>query len=570
MSDYDTYFSTRSIIRGLCQIRLGRARSVHERRFLRKIFELGPEDGASSINRLLPPRREWSRFRPRKAARSESDDATQISLERCVSWHQRQSTKPDWLCRLENLVGSVRERVLVQSNFQFNSPSITAQHKGGHDYRAIASFSRIEDKIVDILNAKYLREKLDICFEDSSVAFRGKRKNPLNRDTAIDQIFRIRREHQNLPLYVTECDIRGFFDCVHHKVAKKSLRDAERILETREPEVRIDPRSVKVFDAYLACYNFSHTVLSKERELKLKVDDPLAVYKWPLSSRSMPPIPDCLEYFHKKPKQARIGVPQGGAHSCLIANLILDLADKEVCLELFRSPVPSIYLRYCDDIIIVSSAKSACDAATERYKKCLEVLKLPFHQPVPLSGSKRQFYNDSKTKECYVWGANTKDLEFPWVQFLGYQIRHDCLIRVRPSSIAKHKSKSDTLRESICSELKERKAKVSAKRVLHRFNSKVWAFSTGRVNPSQPCGKPLPMCWASGFRQLAKRDFMTSRIRELDRHVGRNRKRLKRFLKKSNTGAVTELRNKRHLRYFGAPFSHLRQFRPARSTANSE
>lgn len=148
MSDYDAYFSTRSIIRGLCQIRLGRARSVHERRFLRKIFDLGPEDGASSINRLLPPRREWARFRPRKAARRETDDATQISLERCVSWYQRQSSKPDWLCRLEHLVGSVRERVLVQCNFQFNPPSITAQHKGGHDYRAIASFSRIEDKIV--------------------------------------------------------------------------------------------------------------------------------------------------------------------------------------------------------------------------------------------------------------------------------------------------------------------------------------------------------------------------------------------------------------------------------------
>jgi hypothetical protein len=53
-------------------------------------------------------------------------------------------------------------------------------------------------------------------------------------------------------------------------------------------------------------------------------------------------------------------VPQGGAHSCLIANLILDLADKEVCLSLQSSQGDSVYLRYCDDIIIFCEENRLC------------------------------------------------------------------------------------------------------------------------------------------------------------------------------------------------------------------
>lgn len=525
------------------------------------MFELGPENRTSQLNQLLPPRREWSRFRPRKRSRSATKNNSLISLQRCIQWYLYNSSGSDRVLKLRQFVVSIQRAVLDGASFQFGSPTITAQHKSGHDYRAIASFMRLEDKVVDILNAKYLREKLDITFEESSVAFRGKRRKPINRDSAIDEIFSIRFANLGRPLFVTECDIRGFFDCVHHTVAKRRLRAAILHLKKHDPRIRIDERAIKIFCSYLGCYCFWRNVKSKEGDLRRQVNDLEAAYKWPLNSSKNRSVPDGLDYFHKQPKRARIGIPQGGAHSCLIANLVLDSADKQVgrCLSLVSKA--DCYLRYCDDIIIISRSKGKCRQATEVYKRCLEELKLPYHQATPLGGTLRQFYNDSKTKECYKWGSGLQRGEFRWIQFLGYQLRFDGEVRVRPPSLVKHKQKIENLRESIAAELRDQSSKVSAKRVLYRFNSKVWAFASGRVNPSVSHGQPLPMCWASGFRQLAKRRFSRSHIRDLDRHVGKNRRRLKRYLMKSKTGSPSVEITKRQLAYFGAPFSHLRQFR---------
>jgi len=54
--------------------------------------------------------------------------------------------------------------------------------------------------------------------------------------------------------------------------------------------------------------------------------------------------------FFKNIRNAKIGVPQGGAISGLIANLVLDYADSEI-LKLKSSKL--LYVRFCDDMVIM-------------------------------------------------------------------------------------------------------------------------------------------------------------------------------------------------------------------------
>lgn len=562
MKTYDDYFSDDAIIATLCRIRLNRAGSIHRRRFFRKAFEVEPEKDFSDLNRLFPPRKLWHDFRPKKEERKNCSQPNFKAVVNCIRRFRNTENPPKWAADLNAFVAALQRRVFTEGEFMFRTPDVVPQPKSSkNEYRAIASFPNIEDKVVDIINAKYLRERLEVCLEDASRAFRSGGKRHLDRNSAIDDIYRIRDAHPSQALFVTECDIRGFFDCVHHPVAKEALHRTIGLLKVRNPEATIDSRAIKIFDRYLDCYSFSQTVLRLENDLQQRMKNSSARYKWPIGGDAKQP--NTLNHFHKRPKGCRIGVPQGGAHSCLIANLILDLADKEVLLSLQSSRGTTMYLRYCDDIIIVCSDEGACKRATEAYYRALCAVKLPYHLPTELNGSAEQFFESSKTKECYRWGEkHTERIQFPWIQFLGYQMRYDGRIRIRPSSLDKQRSKIETLGESLRQRVNHQIAKVSHRRLLYRFNSKLWAFSSGRVQLHTEHQEPLPMCWASGFRQLSKRPFHARHVRKLDQVAGKERRRLMRHLKKFQSGATGggETAGKNQVYYFGKPFSHLRQF----------
>ncbi|WP_159434824.1 hypothetical protein [Rubritalea squalenifaciens] len=561
MQSFEDYFSKKAIIEVLCKHRLSKAKSLHDKRFQRKIVKHDKREFIPQLYEYFPPRKEWHRFRPRKAQRSRTGNHTLIALKRAIAWYEKNEPSKSWLIKLNKLVHNVQSRAFFADSFQFSAPTVRPELKSGNNYRAISSLSNLEDKIIDNLNAKYLRESLDVTFESSAVAFRGGEGVKFDRNHAIDKIIAFRDKYLGNPLYVTECDIRGFFDCVHHAVAKDALDRAVKLLGARNSSVTIDKRSRKIFEAYLKCYSFSNDVKKAESTLQRKEKNKKAVYKWPLENDTGSEGPYYLKYFYDRPMQARIGIPQGGAHSCLIANLILDLADKETLLALSSFDEDSLYLRFCDDIIILTQTTEAADKSFEVYTRSLEFLRLPHHKAVVLEGYGKKFFEESKTKVAFKWNHQVTEEDYPWVQFLGYQIRYDNYLRVRPSSIRKHKRKMENLYFGLRNSLKDKDKKVSSRRVLYRFNSKVWAFSSGRVNIYLPNTKPLPMCWCSGFTKLANHLHDTRQIRSLDKHVDKYRRRMKKFLKKSTGGAVAQKRHKHALRFYGSPFSHQRQFK---------
>jgi len=490
MRDYKSYFTENEIIKTMCSMRLGQAKKIHEQLFYKKIFVDYSQERNSmpKIYSYFPPRKVWHKFRPKKKLRLKVD-ANFVSLYSAVKVGMKSSKSELWVRNLTDLIEYVQSIAIHEAEHKFSEPHVTPQFKKDNEYRAISSLSKIEDKVLDSLNAKYLRETLDVTLENSSVAFRGKEKKFLNRDYAIEKIISFRKKNLDTTLYVTECDIRGFYDCIHHTIARNALRKAESILKIRNPEKDIHPTAKRIFNEYLNAYSFSVNIKgSEEKKLKGKYGKQ-AIYKWPIDSTTVGP--HTLSYFHKSPSRAKIGIPQGGAHSCFMSNLVLDLADKEVILSLASSNDESVYLRFCDDIILITKSKESAKQAFEAYVNSLVSLKLPYHKETELKVSGVDFFESSKTKVAFEWDKKS----YPWISFLGYQIDFSGKLRIRPSSINKHKEKIKKLHTNICFGLKKNPNKVNHKRILFRYDSKVWAFCSGRVKTYSKHEKPLPMCW---------------------------------------------------------------------------
>ena len=559
MALFESYFSISTITETLVGFRLKRAKLLHDKHFFKNLGTVKEKQLSSEINGLFPARRSWNRFRPKQRRGQEVD---RITLLNAVEWHQKNEPLTPWLVRLREVCQRVKENAL-NSTFCFNSPEIVPLLKSGSQYRAISVFTRLDDRLMDIHNAKYLRDTLDISLEESCVAFRAAANSRLDRDHAIEGIISFSEQYPEENIVVAECDIRGFFDCISHQSAKQSLKECQRIATSRAPKTCLDPRSIAYFDSYLRCYTFPREVLrGAEQKLKKSTDNQDAHFKWPTSKTVEGP--HSLNYFFKKPRQAKIGIPQGGAHSCLIANLALNFVDRETVLAMAGTNEPFRYYRYCDDMMILATKKYVANKGFDRYTRALENQKLPFHKPYLPPRHCKEFFTESKTKSPYCWGDPKQDPDyFPWIQFLGYQIRYDRLIRVRPSSFSKHRKKIKDFTGNIHKHVKKSSRRISARRVHYRANCKLAAFSVGKIQLNTDSrGRIMPMSWCSGFRKLKRGRVHTIQLRALDREIGKSRAYLRRTLRKLPPGRkreLSELTQKEHA-FFGKRFSHVDQF----------
>src|SRR5262249_9390215 len=113
-------------------------------------------------------------------------------------------------------------------------------------------------------------------------------------------------------------------------------------------------------------------------------------------------------------------------------NAVLHRADKAIAQIKRQHRTPMLYQRYCDDMILIAVTPAACAAAFTAYQRTIRDLLLPAHPPHAVLTYNKQFWEE-KSKRPYEWSATG----VPWIQFVGYQIRHDGLLRIRPSSLKK-------------------------------------------------------------------------------------------------------------------------------------
>lgn len=565
--DFASFFSEEEIIRVLCSLRISAAqkrRRKHLSHNISRTDENKPDDiqeypaELKELYMMLPPRRLWNSRRPKNRQNRTSASIYKKAILIIAQDRNNPKHSGEWSQKLDSFIEEVREKALGGDVYQFETPKVTPIKKKPHvvkdqSYRPVSTYTKLIDKVVDKLCAKYFRHLFDSIFLDCSYAFRtaGEAKSSPTHHDAVKKLVEFRELNSEEILWIAECDIQKFFDCVNHDKVLETIEEIEA-----SHHLQVDSRAKNILKAYLDSYSFPNIAKSyctrylKERGIDGQVD-------WCQE--------ELAKLYDKDPSQEKIGIPQGGALSCFIVNLLLDFADRKVLKE--QSDPALLYIRYCDDIIIAHKNKEDCDKALRCYLEALGQLMLIPHEPVTIENYDEDFLQ-VKSKNPYVWGDDSKG-NIPWICFLGYQIKYDGTIKIRPSSIHKELRKqveeADRILKLVFPKNQDKDLKIRRSRyqIMHSLHQKMISMSVGRVKTyreGRELAFPQDFCWCGGFNLLATQEkVLIDQLRILDR--GRERQ-LNRVKRKLNGLSEVEAESPTHkaLKYYGNPFSYHNQF----------
>lgn len=559
----DRFATQEVIILRIVRMRIKIAKKRHDRHFLYNINSghRNPCDKrkehkyVTAICEMMPPRRLW--LRPSQAARSKfsAKNVSEISITKAIKRARFNGAGPSWLSALDIYVKDIQRQLLRTQRISFDPPNVALieKDKAKKTFRPLATYS-IGDQILIGCSANCLRETIDSLMSKASYAFRTRiagESTVRQHHDAVDALRSFILQHSGALLYVAECDIQKFFDSVNHEVARSSL--TELLEQVRKSGLYYDKRLIRVFDAYLGSYNFPKSIEAVV-DLKLKSMG---------KEGSVPWVRGELARYYPDGVPEAIGVPQGGALSPIIANIVLHYAD--VAVEKTAAKLGTnnyFYARYCDDMILASPDEKVTRALFSAYIVALESLKLPFHPPKAVAEFSSEYF-EHKSKSVYPFGAPKLGGVSPWVAFLGYHVRYDGKLRVRKSSIKKEIEKQISIyRDVIRSvDLSGVKMRVSDKQAHHRARMRLIAMSVGKAKIQRHGpDSDHEMCWVIGFELLKRYPHVRSQLRSLDRVRARLLTKLRfklasHHLSGSDVGAAQKL-----LKYYGRPFSYFAQF----------
>jgi hypothetical protein len=543
--DFESYFIRENIIKLLCKYRLKAAKKKHVFQMIRDVSASErslallnhpnnncPED----LSKLLPPRRQW--IRPDRKARNSGTftDSQKIytysivrkirSTENAVA--EGKIAAPGWLNNLNAFIEKIQARAFNPESSPVKQPAVKPIKKENtktcKECRPI-SISDIEDRIVISLTARYFTELFDDHFHDSSFAFRAVRKGiPVrsHHDTIV-KVAAFLKRNINKEIFVAECDIMKFFDCINHQLTSDLLKQ-----QAEKHGLKLNKSASTIFDQYLASYSFSKDVFPKNgTDYFDKFGIPGGSFGWK-KEKLLKEYYDINEVGENLEK-ADIGVPQGGAISCFISNLVMHAVD-----EILENPEDSdlLYMRFCDDMVLLHTDKTKCNEYLEKYKAALKSLKLLVHEPEIIEEYNAKFWGDStKSKAPYKWADNNvHKANVPWVSFVGYQIRYDGAIRLRKKAFKKEFMKQKeqcamiarallVKHKGVLKDINET-SKKSQRQQLFALENRLISMSVGRVKLYKLDAKQA-LCWTNGFKVLNKNKVAARQLRKLDSNRAR-------------------------------------------------
>jgi hypothetical protein len=488
---------------------------------------------------MLPPRRAWNRFRPDAIDRRDPTIDAPTKLARQMANHvlielARTSPKYRWVSRLRIFLETIRSLALNwTSGDSYNFDDVHAFPKNrpgdGQKYRIVASYS-LSSSLICSGFAAYLRDRIDSVLSPAVLAFRSAPpdggKPPCHHDAIETIVNMIDSTPTCADIWCAEVDIEGFFDAVSHEVA---MRETKRILSWANKPV--DPRCLAFLDSFFRGYDFvgsavpaAQAKLAKHGVTAPKFATPEKALR-DLGLLTSPP--------------GRIGIPQGSAMSCVLANIVLSAADTLVgaTLEAKGERGEGLYLRYCDDIIIMNRRKETCDEALNTYITALRSLKLPFHQPKKIAaypGIRQHkkthpmgWFWDGKSKASYPLSSNKTHKSVPWLAFVGYQVDRTGRVRVRKSSIIKEATKQRRVAIDIIYALRKVAQQKRRRKTVHaiqdvrviQYRAMMHLLSIGVGYPPEWGTKPAPgaVSWSNGFRGMPIKRAVVEPLRKLDK-----------------------------------------------------
>ena len=218
--DYQNYFSREAIIKLIVGLRIAASFKQHKKYFWSE-FE-APQVNLEEIYSYTPPRRLW--VKPSRKMRYQLP-VTKLNEWALTETIKRFDSKDQlWCQNLDKLVLLVQAKAYYTQ--QINKPKIVFLPKDEEFFRPLTLYS-LEDHIYICLLAKYLVDLTDPYLNKSCIAFRGKEGQKIvgfnNYHEAIKQIIDYRIKNKDKSVYVTECDIKSFYDCVPHHSSTSEL-----------------------------------------------------------------------------------------------------------------------------------------------------------------------------------------------------------------------------------------------------------------------------------------------------------------------------------------------------------
>ena len=517
----------------------------HQLHLLSPSMSLGRiSDTEQVLLSLMPPRRRWVSLSAKTRYRELDDGHRQrYAAAKCNKDAIRWTIKKDlaegadipYLAVLKGFVDKIQKRVR-EERFVFEVPLLFPDVKDECSCRPLCKFEDLEDSVILILANKYLTELFNGLFYEESLAFRSKRVYHGENECvtahhhAIVRMKEYRKQNEGKHLYVSECDLQKFYDTVSHSVVRKCYYGLLKQAAKENPGLQFDEIN-RVFEAYLKCYSFPKNVFCKNEDKNFweenKVDEKQRCFKWVDTS--------LLAKNRRGLMRLQIGVPQGGALSGLIANMVLNSVDWQVKRQMKES---DLYLRYCDDMIILSTNKTRCKRLFSIYYRGTKRLKLVPHEPEKaLQFGKKTFWK-GKSKDAYPWAMGQKDAA-EWIGFVGYEMRRDGAMRIREKSFRKELDKqTKVVFEKTLDKIKD-KMRVSNDSLLSSLERKLISMSVGKIEVWNAPFMESEMCWSAGFKELEMNPVLAKQLRELDRHrwmmLGAAKRRIEGALQKAQS-----------------------------------
>lgn len=501
---------------------------------------------------LLPPRRKWkvlgegSRFKTINGNKQKlnSVDSNIFSLLKTIKYYQKKIPPEPFIINLIKFIKEIQSSI-NDTQYTLEKPKTYPKLKEkikrnrlNESDRNICrpiSFFSLKDKVILRFTNKFLSELFDDFFQNCSFAFRSKRyangnMEITNHHHAIREILKFKNKYKENALWVTECDMKKFYDSVNHKIIIEKFDSLISKARAKHHNLELE-LPINIFKEYLNSYSFNHDVKSLNNDTSYweKFNIPKGEFEWIEKDLSE------LKYYENIENE-RIGVPQGGALSGLIANIVLDDVDK----KLINDP-NLLYLRFCDDMIIMHPDKDKCKKAKQVYISALKDLKLVPHKFSDDLIADREKTNSHlskitlapfwqvKSKGPYKWD-NVKNAGFPWIGFVGYEIHYKGYIRVRRNSLKKELSKQYKIVVQIQDAIRKSR-RVSSGTIAESAINRLLGMSVGRVKLWNFNKIESEMCWKNGFRELNRNKYSVKQIKQLDRNRNKLYSRLKKELK---------------------------------------
>lgn len=515
-----------------------------------------PDIVADEVDKMLPPRRTWAKFRPRRKERT-GLSSTEINAKAIFhaflsSYYSGEWTATEWGSALEEFWYQLTQFLAGKRPISPGRPLLikkgsSKSRNAPQQFRLLFPPSNLHERVFLNLIARYLRSTFDDDLDSSVYAFRDKRGA---QAAPITDLLFYRKNHSGQALHAAEADIQSFFDTIGHPSVKSSVDD--HVEKARARGVEVDPRALKVIEQTLSSYSFQKSIAMATQEPGLEN----------FSQQIATPPEELLKELREKYGADGFGLAQGGPLSAVLANLVLASADARV--KAVPGSDAGFYARYCDDIVILHPSKDCCKKMLDEYLVGLDQQGLKHHAADEGPLTDRQYF-DAKTLLPYRWGSNLVDPDHrTWISFLGYHIHHDGRLRLRRSTVRNEHDKQiqlvDRIFRNIDRQLLAGEDVDESIHVHFRAAMRLASMSVGRLPhrfQGNEVGQP---CWSSAFPLLQPNRSILAQLRALDHGRERQLRRLRRGL--ARRGLTTtwpldeELWRPRHFTYLGAPFSY--------------